>query len=112
MWFQYDGRLPTDNTTFGFILNAEYFVYNKNRIAVGPELSFVANITGPGGASAFDTMAFVPGLVFWYTPFEKVPVAIGASWDIRFNFSKGVTGSRDVVIDTLSPALRLAWIFS
>jgi len=94
---------PDDKTTFGFRLHGEYLVYNKNRVALGPEVSWATVIT-PGDALSMNVVS--PGLAFWYIPWD-VGIGIGAAWDVDLVFTKG----GDPVINLVSPALRLAYIF-
>lgn len=103
--FTYNGNgvaPPSDDKVqFGVRLHGEYLMYNISPIAIGPELTYVAGIA-PG--DVLSTNIFLPGLVFWYTPWAA-PVAIGAAWDVQFTFQKGA----DPVISTVTPGLRFAW---
>jgi hypothetical protein len=95
----------------GLGVHFEYWLYNQNRFAFGPEITWTEAIV-PSQVS-FKQHVVTPGLVFWYVPWD-VPIAIGAAWDIEiFQSSVPVdaagTKLEKLKINFFTPSLRLAF---
>ncbi len=91
-----------DKVAAGIALHGEYWVYNKNRMMIGPELTY-QNQMAPSNVS-FKNHVFSPGLAFWVVPFD-VPLALGAAWDIDITKYDG----EKIAMRSSTPALRIAF---
>jgi hypothetical protein len=100
----YDGSLAKDQTSFFAVLHAEYMAVNKANYAFGPELTVIL----PFAPTAFNAVTLAPGFAFWYAPFSA-PVLIGAALDLNMVIT--TTPSSAFSLGTVTPALRLAYVF-
>ena len=120
--FSYDGdglsNLPPEDTTTGELstmaigigVHFEYWLYNQNRFAIGPEITWTEPLI-PSQVS-FKQHVVSPGLVFWYVPWD-VPIAIGAAWDVEI-FQSSIPNAAGIKneklkINFFTPSLRLAF---
>jgi len=112
--FHYDGNglpgptgAPTSDkfAVQGLIYGAYYF-YNKFPVGVAAEAALVA----PLSPQQFDVLTIQPGVVIYYAPFP-VPLVVGTALDVQINVFRGDLSALKPQVSTLTPGLRLIYVF-
>ena len=112
--FHYDGNglpgptgMPTsDKLEVQGLLYGAYYVYNKFPVGVAVETSVIA----PLSPQQFDVLTFRPGVAIYYAPFP-VPLVVGTALDVQINVFRGDLSALKPQVSTLTPGLRLIYVF-
>lgn len=93
----------SDKLAFSGLLYGAYYIYNKFPVGAVVEASLIEPLSPTAGSPA---IAIQPGLGVYYAPFPA-PIVFGSGLNLAITIPKG--GS--TVVTTVTPGLRIAWIF-
>jgi hypothetical protein len=100
-----NGVPSADKTSFQGLLYGAYYFYNKFPVGVAAELAVVAPF-----APKYDVLTFQPGLAIYYAPFAA-PIVIGTALDLQINSFRDVLKPLGTEVKTLTPGVRLVYVF-
>jgi hypothetical protein len=94
-----------DKTSFQGLLYGAYYFYNKFPVGVAAELALVAPFS-----PKFDVFTVQPGLAVYYAPFAA-PIVIGTGLDFQINSFRDVLKPLGTEVKTITPGVRLVYVF-
>jgi hypothetical protein len=102
------GMATTTKSQFEGLIYGAYYFYNKFPVGIAAEAAVISNLTGPG--DALDVITIQPGVVMYYAPFP-VPLVIGTALDVQINMFRGDLSALKPQVATVTPGLRLIYVF-
>lgn len=93
----------SDKLAFSGLLYGAYYIYNKFPVGVVVEASLIEPLAPTASSPA---ISIQPGVGVYYAPFPA-PIVFGSGLNLAIAIPKG--GS--AVVSTVTPGLRIAWIF-
>lgn len=100
-----NGTPTADKTSFEGLLYGAYYFYNKFPVGIAAEVALVAPL-----APNFNVFTVQPGLAIYYAPFAA-PIVVGAALDFQINAFRGDLAPLGTEIKTLTPGLRIVYVF-
>lgn len=100
------GAPTSDKLAVQGLLYGAYYLYNKFPVGVAAETSLIA----PLSPQQFDVLTIEPGVAIYYAPFP-VPLVVGAALDVQINIFRGDLSALKPQVSTLTPGLRLIYVF-
>jgi hypothetical protein len=111
--YEYNGAgLPgpagptTDKNSFQGLIYGAYYFYNKFPVGIAAEAAVVTPLT----PHAADVVTIQPGLALYYAPFAA-PVVIGTALDLQINLFRDDLSALKQQVKTVTPGVRLVYVF-